>query len=289
MKNYKEYDKESIRAAIECGLKRDLHMHTCYSDGSLTPEEVIDLRVSKGFECLAITDHDGMEASAMGMEYAEKLGISFISGIELDSNDEVGRDLHMLGYGFDYNNPDFRRDLLDIRVKRAQRNDRLMKALNDHGYNITLEDVGAINDGRYVGKPTFAQILVQKGVANTPDQIFKGVFREDDIRAIKKETISSKKAIDIIHEAGGVAILAHPMEQRHMEESFKDFLPRMYKILDKMREYGVDGIECTHPSASHRQKEILMEYADFHGLIISEGSDLHNPLVPRNYARYHRP
>ena len=289
LKIYKEYDKQSIRDFLNCGLKRDLHMHTCYSDGAMTPREVIDMRVGKGYEFLAITDHDGMEGSAVGMEYAEELGLAFISGIEFDSEDEVGRDLHMLGYGFDYNNRTLKNELMDIRIKRAQRNDKLMKALNDLGYEITLDDVGAVNEGRYVGKPTFAHILAQKGAAKTPESVFYDIYSDESIKVIKKETLPTKRAIEVIHEAGGVAVMAHPMEQRRSDESFEDFLPRMYRILDRMREYGVDGIECMHPSASFKQIQILLDYANQYDLIITEGSDVHNPLYPRNYSRYHRP
>ena len=289
MKNYKEHDKESIRRVIESGLKRDLHMHTYHSDGLLSPEEIIDLRVSQGYELLAITDHDGATGSKVGMEYAEKIGLPFISGIELDSEDELGKDLHILGYGYDYNYKGFKDVLWEIRQARANRNDRLMKALNDMGYNITLDDIGRINDGRYVGKPTFAQILEERGVVDNYHEVFNTIYREDSIRAIKKVTLSSLVAIVTIQEAGGVAVMAHPMEQRHRGESLEEFIPRMYKILDRMREYGIDGIECKHPSASEEQSEMLMEYADKYGLIVTEGSDIHSPYQVRDYSRYYKP
>ena len=289
MKHYKEYDKQSIRALIESGLKRDLHMHTCYSDGSLMPEELVDLRASEGFELISITDHDGMEGSEIGRRYADKAGVSFISGIEFDTNDELGKDMHMLGYGFDYDNPKLRTVLLDIRLKRARRNDRMLKTLNRLGYEISLDDIGSINDGRYVGKPTFALLLCRKGYIERPDIAFSTIFREPELREVIKETMASSDAIDLIHEAGGLAVLAHPMEQRHLFESFEDFRPRLYEILDKMRACGIDGLECHHPSASEEQQELLVEYADKYGLMITEGSDMHSPDVVRDYSRYHRP
>ena len=289
MKHYKEYDKQSIRAIIESGLKRDLHMHTYYSDGELAPEEIIDLRMGEGYELLAITDHDGDEGSRVGSAYADKVGISYISGIELDSTDKLGKDIHILGYGFDYEYEGFQKVLWEIRQERAKRNDKLMKALNDMGYGITLDDVGSINGGSYVGKPTFAQILQNKGYLENYHEAFNGIFREKSIRSITKDTLTSLMAIVTVQEAGGVAIMAHPMEQRRLDESFEDFKPRMYEILDKMREYGIDGIECIHPSASEEQSELLMEYADMYGLIITEGSDIHSLTKLRDFSRYHRP
>ena len=289
MKLYKEYDKQSIRTIIESGLKRDLHMHTNFSDGTLSPEKLLKLRMEQGFELLAITDHDGIDGSVIGEEFAEKTGLCYIAGIEFDSEDELGKDLHILGYGYDRNNSDFRDALRDIRVKRARRNDRLMKVLNERGYSITLDDVGSINKGRYVGKPTFAYILYLNGFTENPNEAFNTIFRDEEIRSIKKETLSSRDVVEIIHTAGGMAVMAHPMEQRRPGESFEDFKPRMYRIMDRMREYGIDGIECFHPSASPEQSELLVEYADRHGLMITEGSDVHSPNHIRDYSRYHMP
>ena len=93
----KDFTKDDMRALIESDLKKDIHMHTVYSDGALTPKEVIDMRVAEGFELLAITDHDGIGGSVAVREYAESLGINFISGIEIDPEDGLGKDIHMLG------------------------------------------------------------------------------------------------------------------------------------------------------------------------------------------------
>jgi len=289
LKHYREYDKASIRTIIESGLKRDLHMHTHYSDGSLTPEEMIDLKRSEGYELISITDHDGTEGSEIGMKYADKVGISYISGIEFDTHNELGRDMHMLGYGFDFDNPRLREVLLEIRIKRARRNDRMMKALNKLGYEISLDDIGTVNEGRYVGKPTFALLLCRKGYIDSPDIAFNTIFREPDLREVRKETLPSSDAIDLIHEAGGLAVLAHPMEHRHLLESFEDYKPRMYRLLDMMRDCGIDGVECYHPSANEEQQELLVDYADKYGLMITEGSDTHSPSQVRDYSRYHRP
>lgn len=99
----------------------------------------------------------------------------------------------------------------------------------------------------------------------------------------------SKEAIETIHAGGGLAVMAHPMEQRKRGESFEEFKPRIYRLMDRMIEYGVDGIECHHPSASPEQQEMLVAYAKEHGMMITGGSDLHSPTQKRDYARYHQP
>ena len=277
-----------MRALIESDLKKDLHMHTVFSDGALTPQQLIDKRVAEGYKLLAITDHDIAGGSVAGALYAESLGIRFIYGIEFDSEDELGKDLHMLGYGFDPQDEKFMDTLLYVMDERNDRNERFRVALNKRGYNISKEDVLAINRGRYVGKPTFAQILMEKGIVGSMQEAFSTIFREDDLRAIKKVTMPSVTAIKTIHDAGGLAVMAHPMEQRRIDESFEDFWPRCLRIMDRMREYGIDGLECFHPSASPAQSELLVEYANEHGLMITRGSDYHSDEI-RDYSRYHRP
>ena len=284
-----EFSKDDMRALIESGLKKDIHMHTCYSDGALTPEEVLDMRVGEGHKLLAITDHDGIDGSLRGLKHAEELGINYISGIEFDSEDEIGKDMHMLGYGFDPDNEELKAALKGILDERDDRNRRFMEALNKRGFGITEQDVWEINEGRFVGKPSFATVLRNKGLIKSKNEAFETIFREPDIRCIRKKTLPTEEVVRIIHAAGGLAVLAHPMEQRRKEESFEDFKPRMYRILDTIREYGIDGIECHHPSADRVQQELLVAYAKEYGLMVTKGSDFHTLYDVRNFKRYHRP
>lgn len=281
-------NNDELRSLIESDLKKDLHMHTTYSDGSLTPEELIDMRAGEGYELLAITDHDVIGGSVAGASYAKEIGMPFIYGIEFDSEDAVGKDLHMLGYGFDPENEIFLDTIIDVLTERNNRNRLFMEALNTRGFGITADDVKKVNSGRYVGKPTFAKILVKKGIVESVNEAFATIFKEPDLKAIKKVTMQSKAAIDAIHAAGGLAVMAHPMEQRRRDESFEEFKPRMFSIIDTMVSYGIDGLECHHPSASEEQQKLLVDYANEHGLMITRGSDFHSP-VNRDYSRYHRP
>ena len=284
----KHLNQQNIADLLTSNEKSDLHIHTYYSDGELSPEEVIDRWRSQGYKIISITDHDGIEGSIKGMDHAAGLeDITFIPGIEFDSVDEIGKDVHILGYGFDYGSPELRNSLSKILMIRARRNDKLMAAINDLGYKVTLEDIGEINEGRYVGKPTFAKILFKKGYTSDPQEAFSTIFREPSIRKINKETLRSGQVIDLIHKAGGLAVLAHPMEQRHLGEDYEDFLPRMYELMDRMREFGIDGIECRHPSANEPQTELLEKYAAKYGLLSTGGSDFHTDKNPRDFSRYH--
>lgn len=283
------FSKDDLRALIESDLKKDLHLHTLYSDGALTPKEVLKMRADEGYELLAITDHDGVEGSVYGEKYAEELGVKYISGIEFDSEDELGKDIHMLGYGFDPDHPAFNLAIGKILKQRNDRNNRFLKALNDKGYDISYDELYAVNEGRFMGKPTFASVLIKKGFVKSHSEAFNTIFRDPEIRSIKKETLHTKEVVDIIHAAGGLAVMAHPMEQRHLDETFEEFKPRMYEILDRMLCYGIDGIECHHPSADPVQQEMLVEFANEHGLMITRGSDFHSHASRRDFSRYHRP
>ena len=292
MKHYKitkDFTKDDLRSLIESVLKRDLHMHTLYSDGALTPREVLKMRVDEGYQLLAITDHDGVEGSVYGEKYADEFGIEYISGIEFDSEDELGKDLHMLGYGFDPDHPAFNLAIGKILKQRNDRNNRFLEALNAMGYHITYDELKAVNGGRFMGKPTFATVLIKKGVVRSHTEAFNTIFQEPEIKCIKKKTLHTKDVVDIIHEAGGLAVLAHPMEQRHRDETFEQFKPRMYQILDRMVSYGIDGLECHHPSADYLQQQMLVAYANEHGLMITEGSDFHSHDSRRDFSRYHMP
>ncbi len=283
-----EFNKDDMRALIESDLKKDLHMHTRFSDGEMTPQELIDMRVAEGYELLAITDHDGIGGSVAGAQYAESIGLQFIYGIEFDSEDVLGKDLHILGYGFDPHDEEFMETLIYVTDERRNRNERFRDCLNKRGYGITPEEIWNVNNGRYVGKPTFATVMVQKGIVKDVKEAFDTVFKEEDLKAIKKVTLSTQEVIKVIQKAGGLAVMAHPMEQRRPDESFEEFKPRMYELMDKIVGFGIDGIECFHPSASPEQSELLVAYAKEHGLMITRGSDFHSK-ENRNYDIFHRP
>lgn len=281
--------KEEFSRLLESDVKKDLHIHTNYSDGALSPQEVVDRWISEGYEMIAITDHDGIGGSELVIDYARDRGLTFIPGIEFDSVDEIGKDLHILGYGFDYDCVEMRDALNNILLERAARNEALLAAINALGYPITMDDVIEVNEGRYIGKPTFSFVLTQKGYAKSSQDAFNTIFREPTVRRIRKKTLRTKEVIDLIHTAGGLAVMAHPMEQRHFDEPYDQFTERMYLILNKMRAYGIDGIECYHPSASEVQSEVLRKYTVSHGLVVTRGSDYHSDFHTRDYSRYHRP
>lgn len=272
--------------------KNDLHNHTTFSDGSLEPEELVRRRKEEGFDVISITDHDGIEGSKLCFEQKldEKYGIEIIPGIEFDSINEYGKDMHILGYDMDFDSPVLTEALASVERWRDERNEKLMQAILDDGYHLTWDEVNAINGGRYVGKPTFAKALANSGQIPNVAYAFDVIFKKPEFKKTKKQTLNSDEVIKVIHAAGGKAVMAHPMEQMKPREGevFETFKPRLIKILDLMIEYGIDGIECCHPSSCEWQSEWLEAYADAHGLEKTMGSDFHSDGDFRDYGIYHR-
>lgn len=278
--------KNDIIKLIESDEKKDLHLHTIYSDGVLTPEQLVDRWTEEGNRIIAVTDHDGIGGSIVAVEYAKDKDIIVIPGIEFDSENELGRDLHILGYGIDFDNEELNSKLDNILEWREERNAEIIDILHSKGIDVTEEEINAINDGRYIGKPTFARVLVNRGMYPNMRTAFEYLFsNEPRIKSIVKRTFTSREIVETIHQAGGIAILAHPMEQMRTGETFEEYEPRLLQLLDTFVEYGVDGIECYHPSASPEQAEYFRKYAEDRGLLITRGSDFHYDGLSRRYTK----
>lgn len=278
--------KNEVISLIKKDCVKDMHIHTVFSDGVLTPEEVVDRWQSEGKEVIAITDHDGIGGSIVAVDYAKDKDIKVVPGIEFDSENDLGRDLHILGYGIDFYDDNLQVELKKILKWRGERNDTILRALKDQGISITDEEIYAVNEGRYVGKPTFARILVQRGLFPDLAAVFNNFFSKvPEIKGITKKALPSREVVDVIHKAGGVVVLAHPMEQMKTGENWEKFEPRLIEILDTFVEYGIDGIECYHPSATEENSEYLRKYAEAHNLLITRGSDFHFDGMNRRYTR----
>ena len=268
--------------------KIDLHIHSCYSDGALTPAEIIERWMKAGYKTIAITDHDGIEGSQVGQEFCFDKDINFVPGIEFDSECELGHDLHILGYNIDYDAPELKNALEQVRRWRDERNSKLIACINETGFELSLDEVNKLNAGRYVGKPTIAKALINRGyVDNVPDAFSKIIDNTKGDYG-RKRALNSKEVVDIIHASEGTVVLAHPIEQKKNGESWGEFKPRLLNLLDTFVEYGVDGIEVYHPSASEEQSEYLLDYAKKNELLITKGSDFHSDGRQRDYSKYHK-
>ena len=258
--------------------KVDLHIHTYYSAGESGPKEIVKTAAETGRRAIAITDHDGTggvkEAAAAGREY----GIEVITGIELATEMENGTGLHILGYGFDPDDAALNDVLADLAEKRDQRNRRLINVLNEMGFEISLDELKVGRPGGFIGKPVIARALADKGYIKNYEEAFKGdrFFGSPEARAVKKDKLQAAKAIQLIKAAGGIAVLAHPVQTRHIgDPGSEEFYTNIEKIIRQLKTQGISGLECYHPDQDAAQTERFIELAEKYDLSITRGSDFH--------------
>lgn len=277
----------------------DFHIHSYYSDGTLSPKELVRIGKEKGLEAMAVTDHDGLqgieEALAAGKEY----GVKVIPGIELScaipENDLLGRNapceneiyMHILGYGISTDYEPLNKAISWIRESRANRNDRMLKALSDLGYELSKEDLQVHPMQEYIGKPNMARALLKKGYTGYFREAFKAemFLKHPSVKSVHRVKIDGKEAIELIKGAGGKAVLAHPMKTSYKNKNQDgDFFKNLESILIQLKEWGLEGMECYYNATQLiTETERLLELAEKLGLIISAGSDYHGPEVSTDF------
>jgi predicted metal-dependent phosphoesterase TrpH len=252
----------------------DLHCHSTASDGSVPPREVVRAAVDAGLSGLALTDHDTVGGCAEARDEARKLGIDFICGIEISCEYPRPGTMHLLGYGVDPTSTvltDLTRRLIQ---GRSERNVRIVASLQEQGVAITLDEVLEQAKGGTVGRPHFAAILVRKGYVNTTQDAFNKYLGQTGSAYSDKETVTAKRAIEMIREAGGLPVLAHPVQLK--KENFGQLENAVKELVD----YGLAGIETIH--SDHREILIneLFDLARRFNLIPTGGSDFHGSSKP---------
>ena len=261
--------------------RADMHIHTYYSDGQASPADIAAGAAALGLETIAVTDHDGVDGIREALEAGRREGINVIPGIELDTEDRSGVKLHILGYGMDVHEPGFSGAMVRLRENRRRRNEGLIKVLSDMGYHISLEELMAKQKGGYIGKPVIARALAEKGYIGDYREAFaEGRFFESpEVRAVKKERISSEEAISLIAAAGGTAVLAHPIQARGIgARGSEEFYGNIENIVTELAAAGLGGLECCHPDQDAEQTGVFIKMAEIHGLWITRGSDFHGSV-----------
>ena len=253
----------------------DLHAHTTASDGSLTPTELITKASQLGLAALAVTDHDTVGGLAEAREAAQAVGLELVPGVELSVEDGDGR-FHLLGYGFDTNNPELAETLVALRVARAERNAQMAKRMTALGLPVTMDDVRAEagEDSEVIARPHFAQALIKKGVVNSVQEAFDRFLASGKPLYLPKQGLTAREAIALLHRAGGVAVMAHP---GLVPQSASALAARMEA---RAQNDGMDGIEAYYSQHSPADTERFLALAARLGLLATGGSDFHGTPKP---------
>ena len=258
----------------------DLHTHSFCSDGSLAPEEVVDIAERKKLAAVALSDHDTTAGLAAATERARRYpDLHFVPGVEISAIFPAGT-LHILGLGIDENAPALVELTAELREAREQRNPKILAKLREIGVNIDMEDVLACTAGstaplqRVVGRLHMAEALRRKGYVRDVFEAFARYLGDGAPGYVDKERTPPPRAIDAIHAAGGAAILAHPPLLQYENNA------QLKRILREFIPAGLDGIECYHSDHTPQQTRLYLDLAREFDLLISGGSDFHGPAKP---------
>lgn len=257
----------------------DLHTHSTASDGTYSPKELIEHAILERVSVLALTDHDSVTGNALAFDTATKINatleipvIRFIAGIELDIEWKSG-ECHLLGLGLKENHPDLVRLLVQLNDERRNRNREIAEKMRAGGIDIDIERVEILASGGTVGRPHFAQFLVETKVVKNRQLAFDRYLARDRPYYIERKSISLEEGIAAIRACGGLPILAHPL-------SLYVSWGHLPEIIGSFRDRGIAGIEAWHPGAKIVECQRLEALAHSLGICATAGSDFHGVVRP---------
>lgn len=248
----------------------DLHIHTSCSDGSLPPVEVVERAAARNLRAVAITDHDTVDGNADAIAAGRRLGVDVVPGVEISTHWE-GTTFHLLGYGLRRRPERVRSTFAFLEESRRQRTPRMVEKLQGLGLDVTLDDVVREANGSLIGRPHFARVLLRKGLVSTFQEAFDRYLKRGAAAYVHKERLSPAAAAELIGEAGGIAVLAHP---GLIDSERPGFLP---ELLTHLTGLGLAGLEAHYSGHSPEETARYVSLARQTGLLVTGGSDFHRP------------
>ncbi|KAA0259404.1 PHP domain-containing protein [Deferribacter autotrophicus] len=243
----------------------DLHMHSTYSDGTLTPQELLNYAEEKKLKAIALTDHDTVN----GIEsfLSVETDILKVSGVEISIDFDPGT-FHLVGLFIKHNDENLKTKLEKLKKYRRERNSKLVELIKNHfGIEISLSDLQKDIDGE-IGRPHIAKFLMDKGIVSSTQEAFDKYLGKGKPLYIAKKRYSAIEGIDMIKKASGISIIAHPITLDLENEQFDKFTKELI-------EYGLDGIEVFCSLHTIKDSKFYLEIAKKYNLFISAGSDFH--------------
>ena len=253
----------------------DLHVHTTESDGTCTPAEVVALAKRKNLAAIAITDHDGIGGYKEAAEAGKKLGVEIVPGIEISTkffSSDRGFAVHILGYYIDVDSPELTPVLEWVVKDRDDRNRRMVELMRADGLPITYEYMHK-RFGDVVGRPHFAEYLVEQGVASSIQDAFDRYVDKGRKYWLPRNFLSIERSIEIIKLAGGIPVLAHPFQYKLDDRPLRELIEHSVKS-------GLRGMECRYSGYTDEQSMYLEALADEYKLLKTGGSDFHGTHKP---------
>ena len=249
-------------------MKFDLHVHTNYSDGNFTPSKVVDLAYERRLSGIAITDHDTVLGVNEAILHAGKYeNFNVIPGIELGciySDEEV----HILGYFIDHTSQKLLKETEVLRKNRVIRGKQIIDKLQDLNIDISYKEVQSLSKDDFIGRVHIAKVLVNKNYVKSIAEAFELYLNKDAPAYVVRKALTIRESINLINNAKGIAVLAHP-----------GILKNKHEIIKYCIEQGIQGIECIHSKHSKEDAELFQKIAKQNNLLITAGSDCHGQLI----------
>ena len=250
-------------------MRADLHLHSTASDGVYAPQEVVRRAAQAGFDTLALTDHDSVDGIAQAQEAAQALGVRLIAGVELSCGAQ--KEIHVLGYGVDPRSAALLAFCGRRRAQREERAEKIVRRLCELGRPVSLDRVRELARG-VMARPHIARAMVEAGHAATVAEAFERYLSPGRPAYVPKEDVKVAEAAALIARAGGVSVLAHPMQLKLGEMALE-------ALISEWKAQGLAGIEVYHPSAQNNHAAYLLHLARREGLLVTGGSDFHGEAV----------
>ncbi len=256
-------------------MKIDLHIHSSASDGTFTPTEILNLIKVNNLSAFSITDHDTIEGNSEIIQTGLSESVNFLTGVEISSclpNPFTSNgSFHILGYGFDINNTELNIALKKFQTARNDRNPRIISRLNNLGIDVSMPEVIEEAGGGLIGRPHMASLLLKKGHVSSIKGAFDTLLAKGQPAFVDKYRVDAENAIKLINNAGGIAVLAHPVS---LEMSYKE----TEALLKTLSEMGLGGVETHYSNHSPEATKRYSEIACKSGMLITGGSDFHGSL-----------
>ncbi len=250
----------------------DLHTHSTFSDGSLTPAELVGRAQQAGLTALALTDHDSMMGADAFLDACRGAGIRAVPGVEVSVEFSPGT-LHMLGLFLDHRNAALNSMLTRIQASRADRNTVILEKLRQLGVALEWDDVAKFAGEDVVGRPHFALALIEKGVVKNKEQAFDRFLAKGKPAYVDRYRLTAAESIATIRAAGGVPVLSHPFTLGYHRNRLREFVV-------ELAQHGLQGIEAYYSEHNAEQQRYCLALASELGLAVSGGSDFHGTLNP---------
>lgn len=248
----------------------DLHTHSTASDGQYAPAQLVDKARNAGLEVLALTDHDTVNGLEEAAQAGQALGLAVLRGVELGASED--RHMHILGLGLWPQCPELETLCRTLKASRDERKYRIVDFLAEKGIHIDLAEVEALAGSDVIARPHFARVMVRHGYVADTREAFDRYLDTDEYQKIERFKADAATCIQVIHQGGGKAVLAHPYQLGFSDQ-------KLTATLQTLKDSGLDGLECYYPRHTPEMVQNYLALARRFGLHVTAGSDFHGEQV----------